>query len=109
VETDSPPSRFEFDSTDELLKYLEPRKQLFKEFSHFAIEDNCVMAISENGFHWWVLGMVSSPVNLPQWDHGMYACKDGDIAIDVPGTQVIWSAGDDVCLKDGRMLKRRGR
>lgn len=68
----------EFSTTQELLE-IDVVKQWKKPmdgklFSHFAIKDNALMVIHDDGFHWWVVGYVEDPltIDLPMWDGPKY-------------------------------------
>lgn len=58
-----------FSSTEELLEI--PFIQNFKhgKFSSFSKSDNRLMAEYDDGYEWWVVGMIKSPelVDLPEW------------------------------------------
>lgn len=76
-------------------------------FSHFAISDNCLMAIYKEGFEWWVVGYISDPssVKLRTWDGGKYhALLDGKEVVLV-GNEVKFSCGNTLTLYDGRTVE----
>jgi len=76
----------------------------YSKFSHFAIHNRYLMEISDEGFHWWVLGMVDKPeeLNLPQWDGWKFrALLDGEEV--VLSKEVTSSCGDRLELRDGRV------
>lgn len=104
------PKIYEFNKLEELL--CQP---LFKhaseqpKFSHFAMSDNHIMEISDEGFHWWVLGRIEKPemVDLPQWTGWKYrALLDGKEV--VLSGEVVSSCGDELTLRDGRKAKNLG-
>ena len=67
-----------FETTEDLLNLeIVQRYGKRKDFSHFAISDNCLMEISDEGFHWWVVGYIKKPneVDLPKWDGGKYRAE----------------------------------
>lgn len=77
-------------------------------FSHFAVSDNCLMSIWDDGLRWWVCGYVSNPemLGLPEWDKGRYKIViDGEWCI-IPGKWVHSVCGDDVTLADGAVVKK---
>ena len=61
-----------FETTEDLLS-LEVVKRYSKDedFSYFAIHDDCLLEICDNGQKWWVVGYIEKPeqINLPQWKH----------------------------------------
>jgi hypothetical protein len=73
VELGGPPPVLSFSTTAELLA-LEVVQRYGKrpEFSHFALDGNLRMEISDGGRHWWVVGYIEDPssVYLPAWDRG---------------------------------------
>lgn len=99
---------FEFETTDELLNHeIVQRYGKGDNFSHFAISENHLMEIKDDGFHWWVVGYIEKPadVDLPAWDGGKHL-------VDVDGEELILTdevvsvRGDRITLKDGRIGKR---
>ena len=42
--------------------------------STFVMSGRCLMTVSDNGYHWWVLGYIENPkeINLPQWNGPKY-------------------------------------
>lgn len=109
VETREPRPVYEFNSLDELkeipnVKAASERKG----FSHFALSDQHLMEVSDEGRHWWVLGHIDDPssLGLPAWDRGVYRVQmpDGQ-TVDLPGTQVAWSRGDEIGLRDGTTVQ----
>jgi hypothetical protein len=94
---------FEFKTTADLLnsavvkKYVEPG-------SYFVKSDNCLMVVTDNGFHWWVIGYIKNPqdVELPEWDGVKYhALLDGQKVI-LSSSEILGSCGDTLTLRDGR-------
>ncbi len=73
-------------------------------FEHFALEENTILAISDSGFSWWVVGYVKTdePLDLPKWCGWKFkAILDGEEV--VLGDEVISSCGDRLTLRDGRV------
>jgi hypothetical protein len=68
------PTTFEFKNTEELLSsdFFIKQKNSRKDFSHFALSDNRIMLIAEEGRWWWVVGYVDEPskVEFVKWDGG---------------------------------------
>jgi hypothetical protein len=106
----------EFSTTEELLAI--PFLQGFKHegFTSWARSGKYLMAIYRNGREWWVAGILSDPckVDLPVWDGGIYEVinhrrktRSDPLFIDLPGTDVSWSTGNDVCDKQGTIWKKR--
>lgn len=69
VSVETPPQRVPFKTTEDLLN-IDTVVRFSKDpkFSHFAISDNCLMAIYDEGRKWWVVGYLddSETVLLPQ-------------------------------------------
>ena len=109
-DVDEKPKKINFNTTEELLN-LEIVKRYGKreDFSHFAISDNTIMEISNNGMHWWVVGFIGDPslVDLPKWDGGKYEAElnNGKIVI-INGNDVVSSCGGILTLKDGSTAKK---
>lgn len=103
------PNRANFDSISDLLEV--PFVNAFvkeKEFYRLSVSGNKLIAEQRGGRSWWVIGFLREPIyGLPEWDHGIYEVVDqeGNI-IEVPGRDVSYICGDDISLKDGRILKR---
>lgn len=75
VDISGTPQEYQFETTEELLRLeVVLRFSQDSNFSHFAKSDNCLMAISDGGSSWWVVGFIADPasVNLPQWDRGRH-------------------------------------
>jgi len=78
-----PPTEIPFETTEELLA-LEIVKRFGEHpnFSHFAMSDNRLMKISDEGYHWWVVGYIKHPdqVDLPKWSGAKYRVepKEGE-------------------------------
>ncbi|MDY6893944.1 MAG: hypothetical protein SVO01_00780 [Thermotogota bacterium] len=79
-----------------------------KSFSYFAISDNVLIVVHDNGFHWWAVGYIEKPelIKLPKWTGGKYKAQflNGDIKI-VSSKNVISSCGNILTLKDGTKAK----
>jgi hypothetical protein len=99
------PRVYEFESTEQLLSY-----DFFKsiaqrpKFSHFAMHRSHLMEISDEGFHWWVLGRIEHPeeMDLPQWEGWKFRAElDGKDVI-LSGKEVTCSCGNVLELADGR-------
>ena len=115
IEVDKPPEWIEFQNTDALLS-IEVVKQWSKPmdgkpFSHFAISGNYLMAIHDDGFHWWAVGYIENPqaVNLPKWNGGKHRAKMPDGTIKTLTDEVVSVCGDVLTLRDGtkaQQLKR---
>ena len=101
-----------FETTEDLLNLeIVQRYGKRKDFSHFAISDNCLMEISDEGFHWWVVGYIKKPneVDLPKWDGGKYRAElpNGKKVI-LTSNEVYSSCGDELTLRDGTKAKNIG-
>ena len=104
VYTDEKPLTGEFESTKDLLSLdVVKRYGNSDDFSHFAIGDNCLMEISDDGFKWWVVGYIKNPddVDLPQWDGGKYRAELPSGKMVTLGQEVVMSCGNVLTLSDG--------
>ena len=63
------PPHFDFETTEELVSSPLVRDNLRADFSHFAMSENALMQIADQGRWWWVMGYVKKPeeINLPTW------------------------------------------
>lgn len=106
------PKPDKFSTTEELLE-LQAVKQWKRnpEFSHFAMKDNALMAILDDGFSWWVVGFIKHPeqVNLPQWEGWKFRAElpNGDLV--KLGDEVISSCGAVLKLRDGTTARNLAR
>ena len=68
------PLIFNFNTTEELLmsEYVQGFAKIRP--STFVMSGRCLMTVSDNGYHWWVLGYIENPkeINLPQWNGPKY-------------------------------------
>ena len=108
VDTDEPPEQVTFSTLEALRAVLFVKHFVDSEgFVRLSVAGNALMAESNNGRTWWVIGFLKSPVDgLPDWDGGVYDLidKTGN-QIEVSGRDVVSSWGDEVMLRDGRVLK----
>ncbi len=81
----------EFETIEELLSLEGVRRYGKDVSSYFAMADNCLMEISDNGFYWWVIGYIKNPelVNLPKWEGWKFRAE--------------LSNGEKVILNDGEV------
>jgi hypothetical protein len=97
----------EFNDDDSLVSIPFVRRfSELKDFSHFAVSDNCLMAIYKDGFEWWVVGYIKEPwrLKLRKWDGAKYhALLDGKEV--VLGKEVKYSCGNKLILYDGRVAE----
>src|SRR3990167_9784089 len=79
VDVDRPAS-IPFATTEDLLALEVMQRYKAPNFSHFAMGDNTLMAISEEGYRWWVVGFITDPkaIDLPAWDGGKYLARLAD-------------------------------
>jgi len=101
----------EFSTDEELINIPFVKNFSNDKFSHYAVSDNHLMAIYDDGFEWWVIGTIQCPasVKLPKWNGGKYcALLEGKEV--VLSKEVVSSCGDVLTLRDGRKAKnlRRG-
>lgn len=104
VDVDDQPMWIPFETTIDLLNIeIVKRYGNHEGFSHFAMSDNHLMEISDNGFRWWVIGYIEKPdeIDLPKWDDAKYRAKllNGESVI--LSKEVMSSCGDVLTLKDG--------
>lgn len=75
MDTNMPPVEFKFESLEQLINNdAINRYSKLENFNKFVMDDNCLMAIYENGKKWWVLGYISIPelICLPTWEGPIY-------------------------------------
>ena len=103
VEIDGPPPLHKFSTTQELLALDVLQRYKGDDFSHFSMSGNLLMAISDDGFDWWVVGRISDPgaVDLPMWEGWKFRAQLGDGTEAVLSTEVVSSCGDVLTLRDG--------
>ena len=112
VDVDKPSKWIEFESTEDLLSLeIVQRYGKRQNFSYFALSDNCLMEICDDGFYWWVVGYIDDPstVELPQWEGGKYRAQMPDGSIKVLTNEVISSCSDVLTLRDGTKAKNLRR
>lgn len=75
------------------------------DFSHFAVSDDALMAIRDNGFHWWVVGYVDNDAaqNFPKWCGGKYRATIDGVEVILDGGEVVSSCAGVLTLSDGRV------
>ena len=77
-----------------------------KDFYRLSVQDNCLIAELKSG-KWRVVGFFHDPVpELPEFDSGIYEASDADSEL---VRSIDYSKGDEVGLRDGRVLKRYNR
>lgn len=113
VETgDEPRKRANFESLAQLLEIPFVKSWTDeRDFHKLSVSDHLLIAEQRGGRSWWVVGSLRESVpELPEWDKGIYEVFDpSGKPLDVPGRDVSYSCGNYVGLRDGRVLKRRGR
>ena len=108
VDVDECSDWIEFETTQDLLKLeIVQRYGKRKDFSHFALSNSCLMEISDEGFHWWVVGYIADPsmVNLPQWEGRKHRAEMPDGSRVILTNEVVSSCGDVLTLRDGTKAK----
>ena len=96
----------EFSTDDDLINIPFVKNFARDNFSHYAMSGDCLMAIYDYGFDWWVIGTIQYPasVKLPKWNGGKYrALLDGKEV--VLSNEIVSSCGDVLTLRDGRKAK----
>lgn len=72
-----------------------------KDFNHFAQDGNCILAVSDEGFRWWVVGYVDAQGVFPKWEGWKFrAVLDGKEC--VLSSEVVSSCGGELTLKCGK-------
>ena len=113
VDVNEPAKEIEFETTEDLLA-IDVVKQWTKPmdgkpFSHFAMSENCLMAMHDDSFHWWAVGFVGDPdsVDLPKWTGERFKAEmpDGRVKILMGKGAVVSSCGDILTLRDGTKAK----
>jgi len=107
VDIGESPEWIEFDTIEDLLGLeIVQRYGKCKDFSHFALNENHLLEISDEGFYWWVVGYIENPsaVDLPQWK-GKYRAELPDGSKVILTDEVISSCGDILTLRDGTKAK----
>jgi len=104
VETrgEQPPTG-EFETTEELLSLEVVQRYKHDDFSHFAMSDNHLMVISDDGFKHWVVGYVKNPesVDLPKWAGWKFRAELPNGEKVILSSEVVSSCGDVLTLRDG--------
>lgn len=95
----------EFSTTDELLSLDVVRRYAeLPKFSHFAMHDNALIAVLDDGFHWWVVGHVADPagVDLPEWAGWKFrAVLPNGKRVVLGKGEVVSACGDELTLRNG--------
>jgi hypothetical protein len=107
VDTDGRPPDHNFETTQQLLDLEVVRRYSdVPGFSHFALEDNTLLSISDGGFHWWVAGFIKHPelVNLPQWEGWKFRVLVNGKERILTGDEVVSSCGNVLTLRDGTQV-----
>jgi hypothetical protein len=99
-----------FDTSQDLLlnSYFDHYKQL-PNFSHFAMSENTLMAILDDGFIWYVLGFISdlnSVADIPLWDGGKYNININGVKTVVSNDKVYSSCAGYITLIDGSVYPK---
>jgi hypothetical protein len=111
VETDRPVSVMPFETTEQLLALDVVRRHIGPTHSHFAMSDNCLMEISDEGLRWWVVGFIEKPdaVDLPRWKGWRHLARlaDGrEVIIEPDDTNpVVSSCGGELTRRDGSRVR----
>ena len=112
VDLDEPAPTCEFETTEQLLNLeVVQRYGNGDNFSHFALNGNQLMVVSDEGFTWWVVGYIDNPddVNLPKWSGGRYRAEMPDGNEVVLTHEVVSSCGEKLTLQDGTVAKDLSR
>lgn len=104
VTVDNDPIWIPFETVNDLLNIeIVKRYGRGKKFSHFAVLDNRLMEISDDGFIWWVVGYIKYPdkINLKKWDGPKYHARLTNGESVILRKEVVSSCGDILTLTDG--------
>jgi len=94
----------EFSSMEELFAIPDViRCKSHKTFHGFAMSDEHLLALYDDGFNWSVVGSIKYPsvVYLPKWDGGKYRAELPDGTQTVLSKEVQSTCGDVLELLDG--------
>ena len=74
-------------------------------FSHFALSDNYLMSITDEGYGWRVLGHVSitNGLQIPKWNGGKYLAQFSDGRIVTLTKEVVSSCGRQLTLSENNI------
>lgn len=104
VDVSKNPEWHDFETINQLLA-LEVVQRYGKgdKFSHFALSDNRLMEVSDNGLRWRVVGYIKDPdaVDFPQWEGWKYRAEMPDGTIKTLTDEVVSSCGGILELADG--------
>ena len=108
VDVDEKPLWHNFETTEDLLSLEIVKRYIGKYFSHFALSDNHLMEISDDGFSWWVVGYIEDPsvVVLPQWEGWKFRAEmpDGSRRI-LSKEEAMSICGDKIMLRNGSFAR----
>lgn len=103
------PDWIPFETTADLLNLeIVKRYRTDTNFSHFAMEDNALMVISDNGFHWWVVGFIEKPdeIDLPKWEGWKFKAELANGERVILGNEVVSSCDGVLTLRDGTTARK---
>ena len=97
------PAAIPFATTADLLALEVVQRYKHQTFSHFAMSDNALMVIEDNGFTHWVVGFIKHPeaIELPQWTGWKHLVRLPDGREVVLTDEVVSSCGGRLTLRDG--------
>ncbi len=111
IDMDQPPD-VKFGTVEQLLEI-----DVIKRFSqieghdHFALKHHTLMQVSDDGFHWWVMGYIKcpediDPTTIPEWEGPKYQAEleDGTQTV-LSGKEVSYSRGDMLSLTNGQTAR----
>ena len=92
-----------FETTADLLALEVVQRYVGPTFSHFAMSENCLMVIADDGFTHWVVGFIKDPasVDLPQWTGWKHLVRLHDGREVVLTDEVVSACGGRLTLRDG--------
>lgn len=117
LQSDMNSNNINFETTDDLLSIpfvyrfcasnFGPPNNMWK-FSHYAIRDELLIAVYNDGYLWFVVGSIDDPstVELPQWTGGKYCGKDDTGFIhEISGNDIRCIKSDWIHMKDDTVLR----
>lgn len=97
---------FEFDTSADLMRELDQRRQFWDEDTTrmLAMSESTLIEVTDNGFHWWVLGFIEHPelvADIPQWEGWKHLARLADGQEVVLTNEVVSACGGLLELRDG--------
>lgn len=97
-----------FETAEELLACDDVRLNYTPD-TKYVMSDGYLMALTKDGFHWWVLGKIGDPsaISLPKWTGAKIKVRfdSGEERV-VQGGEVAIICGEEITLRDGTKTHR---